>query len=128
MSTTKKFRVSFGDDNCVTLAVNTEKLTPALATEINKFWSSDQLRLAEQHGDVVEAVVRLFGAAAISLLMESGGVFHLSQPKAEEYWTRKVLEDQYEGWPDFESLGICIVDADISCVEYFGVTLEEVAL
>jgi hypothetical protein len=127
MSTTKKFIVSFNDDNQVTLEVNTEKLTPALATEINKFWGSDSLRLSEQHNDVVEVVVRLFGAAAIRVLMESGGIFHLSQPKANEYWTRKVLEEQQEGWPEFESLGILIVDAEISCIEYFGVTLEEVA-
>lgn len=127
MSTAKRYIVSFGDENSVTLEVDTEKLTPALAAEINQFWSSDGLRLAEQNNDPIEVVARLFGAAAIRVFMETGGALRLSPGKEREYWTREVLKAQYEGWPEFETLGILLVDVDVSAAEYFGVTLEEVA-
>ena len=126
MSTTKRYVVNFGDENSVTLEVDTVKLSPELATEINKFWSSHNLRLSEQNNNPVEVVARLFGAAAVRVFMENGGALHLSEGKEREYWTRKVLQDQWEGWPEFESLGVLLVDADVSCVDYFAVTLEEV--
>lgn len=126
MSTVKRYKLSFGDDNSVSLEVDTEKLTPTLAAQINQFWSSHSLRLAEQNNDAIEVVARLFGAAAIRVFMETGGALHLSQGKEREYWTREVLKAQCEGWPEFEALGILLVDVDVSSVEYFGVTLEEV--
>lgn len=127
MSATKRYVVNFGDENSVTLEVDTEKLSPELATEINKFWSSHSLRLSEQNNNPVEVVARLFGAAAIRVFMENGGALRLSEGKEREYWTRKVLQDQWEGWPEFESLGVLLVDADVSCVDYFEVTLKEAA-
>lgn len=125
MSNLKTYRVkaAWFDDAEVTLRVNHDILTPALATEINNFWSEADARLADEDEDVVRAVIRLFGAAAIRYMMDNGGA-SFSPVQKDWYWTKEVIRDQGEGWPDWESLGILIVGAAVSCVSYDDVTLE----
>ena len=74
MSNIKTYKVvaaSF-DDAEVNLQVDHDVLTPDLATLINTFWSGAEDRLAQENGDVVRAVVRLFGSCAISFFMSDG--------------------------------------------------------
>jgi hypothetical protein len=124
-ATLRRFNVRYADDNQVLLEVDTAILTPELATEINSFWGSDKLRLAEQGGDIVQTVVRLFGARAIFSMQADGGAdFSEGAEGSSEFWTKRVLELQVEGWPDFERLGIRIVQAYVTAADYFDVALE----
>jgi hypothetical protein len=125
MGALRRFKVRYADDNEVVLEVDMSILTPELAAEINGFWGSDKLRLAEQGGDVVQTVVRLFGARVFFHLQAEGGVdFSEGAEGSSEFWTKRVLELQVEGWPDFEHLGIRIVQAYVTAADYFDVTLE----
>jgi Protein of unknown function (DUF2528) len=124
-ATLRRFNVRYADDNQVLLEVDTAILTPELATEINSFWGSDKLRLAEQGGDIVQTVVRLFGARAIFSMQADGGAdFSEGAEGSSEFWTERVLELQVEGWPDLEHLGIRIVQAYVTAADYFDVALE----
>lgn len=128
MSTVSIFRVTadwFGDAE-VTLRVDSEVLTKDLATEINQFWSSADERLRDEGGDVVRAVVRLFGTAAIRYFMADGGASFGPTPQGDTYQTDAVIKSQSEGWPDCHGLGILIVAAEVAAVGYEDVTLESV--
>lgn len=113
------------EDAQVTLQVDLDILTPALATEINQFWSDADWRLLEEDGDVVRTVVRMFGHRAIVYLMGIGGA-EISCKGGDGYWTRSVLTSVGEGWPSFEELGIVIVEASVPMCGYDDVKLEEV--
>ena len=115
---------SWFDDAGVTLRVDHDVLTPELATEINTFWSDADGRLADEKDDVVRAVVRMFGAAAIRFFMDDGGARFDTLGAGDLHWTGRVLESLVEGWPDIDSLGILILSADVSAVDYDDVTLE----
>lgn len=126
MSTLTTFRVTsywFGESE-VTLQVNFDVLTPELAAEINGFWTGAEGRLQEESGDVVRAVVRMFGAEAIRFFMDEGGVRFDSSGQGNRHWTGQVLKSLVEGWPDIDNLGILILSADVSAVDYDDVTLE----
>lgn len=120
----KKFRVTDEADNYVELLVNTDKLTTDLATEINNFWGDSAYRLEQADGDVVAAVVRLFGSSAIRCFYEDGGVNDI-----DKGWnfTQQVLDWTVEGWPALDELGIQIVDALVLVPEFDNVTLEVIA-
>lgn len=125
MSNLKTYRVKadwFGDAE-VTLRVDHDVLTPALATEINNFWSGAAERLSDEDGNVVRAVIRDFGATAIRYMMDNGGA-SFAPVMNDWYWTKEVIRDQGEGWPEWEALGILIVGAEVSSVGYDDVTLE----
>lgn len=123
MSTIKRYQVT-SDDHEVVLQVDTSVLTPEMAGHINTFLGGHALRLAEQKGNVVETAVRLFGARAIFHALAYGGADFSS---GDDGWlTKHVLEQEAEGWPDFENLGIVIVEASVYAVDYYGVTLTEV--
>lgn len=126
MSTLETYIVtaSWFDDSGVTLRVDHGVLTPELATLINDFWSGNDGRLQAEGDDVVRAVVRMFGAAAIRFFMGVGGARFVANLKDGRDWTAQVLSAQMEGWPDLDSLGILIVSADVSAVDYDDVTLE----
>ena len=127
MSTPATYTVSadWFSDAQVTLLVDFDVLTPELATEINSFWSGAEDRLHAEDGNVQLAVVRLFGSTAIRYFMADGGAsFGWGVPTLDAYWTQKVIDDQGEGWPDAEGLGILIMAAEVSVVDYDGVTLE----
>jgi len=126
MSTHATYRVTadWFSDAEVTLQVDLDVLTPALAAEINKFWSSAEDRLQDEDGDVVRAVVRMFGAAAIRHFMDDGGASFGPRSEGDRYWTEEVFKAQVEGWPDLDGLGILILGAEVSAVGYDDVTLE----
>lgn len=110
----------------VTLEVDLDVLTPALAAEINNFWSGAKERLQAEDGDVVRTVVRMFGEAAIRHFMADGGASFGPCPWGDRQMTAEVLKAQVEGWPDIDGLGIGITAAEVSAVEYHDVTLEAV--
>ena len=128
MSKLKKYRVTadWFSDAEVTLLVDHDKLTPALATEINKFVSDADYRLAAEDDDVVRAVIRMFGSDAIGYFMGDGGASFGPRADGDRYSTEAVLKHLYEGWPPCDELGILIVAAEVSAVGYDDVTLEAV--
>lgn len=129
MSNIKTYTVkaSWFNDAEVKLSVDHDVLTSELATEINSFWGDADSRLADEDDDAVKAVVRLFGARAIACLMEQGGAdFGERRPDIGKWWTQKVIDEQGEGWPDAESLGILIKSAEVCTVGFDDVELEAV--
>jgi len=128
MSTTAAYLVTatWFDDAQVHLQVDLDVLTPALATEINTFWSGAEGRLNDENGDVVRAVVRLFGVCAIQYFMENGGVGAQASEEVSRYWTGAVIKAQGEGWPGLDQLGILITSAHVGVVEFEDVQLEAV--
>ena len=116
-------KAAWFDDAMVTLRVDLDKLTPELATDINAFWSDADDRLECEDRDVVRTVVRMFGAAAIDFFMKDGGASFGAASDISRWATEKVLKDLYEGWPDFDHLGIVIVAAEVSSVGYDDVSL-----
>lgn len=127
MSTTATYKVvaTWFDGSEVTLQVDLDVLTKELATLINEFWSDADERLRGENGDVVRAVIRLFGSVAISYFLSRGGVT-FSKKQDGRYWTQAVIDAQHEGWPDFDGLGILITDASVDSACYDDVTLETV--
>lgn len=124
--TTYRVAAAWFSDAEVTLQVDLDVLTPALAAEINNFWSHPKDRLQAEDGDVVRAVVRMFGEAAIRHFMADGGASFGPCPWGDRQMTAEVLKAQVEGWPDIDGLGIGIVGAEVSAVGYHDVTLEAV--
>lgn len=123
-ATTYRVVAAWFSDAEVTLQVNFDVLTPELAAEINGFWTGADDRLQEEGGNVLLAVVRMFGETAIRYFMADGGASF--GPSAGTYWTKRVIEDQGEGWPNVDGLGILITAAEVSVVGYDDVTLEAV--
>jgi hypothetical protein len=122
---TRRYMIRDTDVNIVLLEIDHAMLTPELAAEINDFWSGASERLSDQAGDVVQTVIRLFGANAIVHMQREGGVdFSEGSADRSEAWTRDVVAAQVEGWPEVEHLGIRIVEAYVTAPDYFGVTLE----
>ncbi|TQL73060.1 DUF2528 family protein [Delftia sp. HK171] len=109
----------------VTLQVDLDILTPALATEINQFWSDADWRLGKEGGDVVRTVVRMFGHKAIVYMMGIGGA-EVGNLDGDDFWTRSVLSEHNEGWPECEDLGILIIEASVDMCGYDEMELEEV--
>lgn len=124
MSNVKTYKAvaAWFDDAEVTLQVDHDVLTPDLAMLINSFWSGAEDRLEKENGDVVRAVVHLFGSCAISFFMSDGGA--QMGGGDNRYWTERVIKAQHEGWPDVESLGILICAVSVSSVGYDDVSLE----
>lgn len=123
MSNVKTYKVvaAFFDDAEVSLQVDHDVLTPDLATLINSFWSGSEDRLKAEKGDVVRAVVRLFGSCAIAFFMSDGAQMGGGNSR---YWTERVINAQHEGWPDVDSLGILIGKVFVGFVGYDDVSLE----
>ncbi len=120
-------KATWYNDSEITLQVNHDILTPELATLINDFWSENDERLRAADGDVVQAVIRLFAVCAISCLMGQGGAcFGSNKLDSGMWWTQKVLDDQGEGWPDAENLGILITSCAIESVGFDDIELEAV--
>lgn len=120
MNTIKSFQITHDDDfHQVILRVDTAVLTPELAHDINAFWGGADDRLEQQGGDVVEAVVRLFGTQCIQRLLEEGGCeFASDDVDQQRRITQDVLQAEVEGWPDIDGLGMLIASADVYPVEF----------
>lgn len=132
MSNLKKFKVSDWSDNfSVVLEVDLVKLTAELADEINSFWSGADDRLAAEGGDVVKAVIRLYGANMIGLLATDGGSsFSEGFGTAARIWTELMQKE--EGWPGADgtptgAVGIRLVRADVVIAGFDELELTEVA-
>ena len=127
MSTTAIYKVvaTWFDDAEVSLQVDLDVLTKDLATMINQFWGDSAHRVDAESGDVVRAVVRLFGCQAIRHFMECGGAIFDAQGNNRDR-TQEVIEAQGEGWPDFDGLGILIRSANVTVVDYDSLYMEAV--
>lgn len=123
-TTTYLVTASWFDDAEVRLQVDLDVLTPALATEINSFWSGAKDRLDAENGDVVRAVTRLFGTLAIQYFIREGGVGATASDEVARVWTALVIKDQGEGWPGPDELGILITAAYVNVVDFDDVELD----
>lgn len=126
----KKYRVTDDAENYVELQVDTDVLTPELATEINKFWGDAESRLDEENGDVIAVVARLFGVMALRFFQRED-VVSMSPPLHQDtkhYWSNRVIDSSMEGWPSTSlELGIQILDALVLPLEFDTVRLSEIA-
>jgi len=131
MSTLKTFKVSDWSDNfSVVLEVDLDKLTPELADEVNTFWGGAEDRLESEEGDVVKAVIRLYGSTLIALLAADGGAYLSPNrvPGCCEAWTQTMQNE--EGWPGADgtphgALGIRLVQADVQIPGFDDLELTE---
>lgn len=115
------------DLGVIRLRVDLNRLTVELAHQINNFWSGNRQRLEKESGNVVNVVIRMFGAAAIAHMLADGGAdFYASDSEAGHAWTSSTLRKQHEGWPDMEELGILIVEACVTSTEFDTVSVMEV--
>lgn len=121
----------------VILEVNHDRLTVEVATMINSFWSNHQCRINAENGDVVKAVIRMFGQVMINMMLSEGGCcfspgskHHLFDNPGpvwtadlhnEEGWGGKIKGDAY-GW-----CGIQVIGADVEAPSFDDVDLVEVA-
>lgn len=133
----KRFKVkNTWKDYEVTLEVDLNRLTAEKANLINDFWSSAKDRVDLEHGDVVKAVVRMFGQVMINMMLAEGGSSFSGKPRDhfddagpiwsedlhnEEGWGGTVKGDGY-GW-----CGIRVIGADVDALGFDDVELEEVA-
>ncbi|WP_282362920.1 DUF2528 family protein [Pseudomonas sp. PS01297] len=121
----------------VTLEVNHARLTPEVATMINSFWSDHKSRLQITNGDVVKAVIRLFGQTMIRLMLSEGGSsFSIDTGKRDPFgqpgpvWTEDLHEE--EGWggsikgDPYGFCGIRVIAADVEAPGFDDVELAEV--
>ena len=95
----------------IKMTVDMDLLTPEMATEINTFWGDADWRLSQADGDVVQAVIRLFGQHAINkMLCEGGNDF------SDEDVGLQVAEDllDEEGWPGKDWKGFLIRSACVA--------------
>lgn len=126
----KVFKVSdFADENDVTLEVDETKLTVVRATEINNFRGDSRHRIMAQAGVVEEAVIRMFGADMIGLMLaDNGASFGRSNPVGDLF--SKELHEQ-EGWGGVDGTphgwcGIRVVGANVNVPGFDEVFLVEV--
>lgn len=113
----RRYRLESGMDTSITLEIDTTKITPELAEEINGFWSSADEVLRESNGDIVEAVARRAAGPLLWFLIDG--------------WNKQGAVDQLsksEGWPDAEHIGISITDYDIPDLSADQFDVTEVAV
>jgi hypothetical protein len=110
------FRFAAGMDISVTVEVDLNVLTPAVATEINNFWSSAEEVLDVSDGDVVVAAARRAAAVYVSELVIGRPTFVAERELARE-----------EGWPPEDQIGIRIVDFDVPDYSPSELEFEELA-
>ena len=100
------------DDSEVVLVVDDEIMTEAQAHEINNFWSSSVFRLADENGDIIQVVAKMFGEQVLRYAVGDEGALANSADGCERY-LKYVLDDVGEGWPDKDDLGITILKIDV---------------
>ncbi|ABM38627.1 DUF2528 family protein [Polaromonas naphthalenivorans] len=133
MSMIKTFKVcaEYNDEMFVVLQVDMDKLTPALANEVNDFWGGEQDRLSSEDDDVVRAVIRLYGSRLIRMMLSDGGATFTATraPEAAQAWT--VEMQSQEGWPGTDDtpsglIGIQVIEAQVEVPDYDGVELSDI--
>lgn len=121
---TYKAKASWFNEAEITIQVDHSILTPALAKEINDFWSDASWRLMQESQDVVRTVIRMFSARAIALAMEQGWSFSSHSYERGLQNAEDVIDSFGEGWPKAEELGISITDVEAEGVSFDDVELE----
>lgn len=123
----RRFVIRFADDNEIVLDVDPAVLTLDVAAEVNNFQGPRiaQARLDDQKGDLLATVARRFGAAAMFCMAGNGGVLiDEAETEAAAQYVKNTLQQEYEGWPMHEQLGIRIVSAYVNAPSYDDVTVE----
>lgn len=95
---TMKFTLT-SDEISITLEIDTSKLTPKCAAEINNFWSGSRDVLAASSGCVYQAVARRAAGRLIDYLMDGYNVLDAVETLCRQ-----------EGWPRMEDAGMSILD------------------
>lgn len=125
----RRFVIRYADDNEIVLEVDPAVLTLEVAAEVNNFHGPyiAQQRLDDQAGDLLATVARRFGAAAMFCIAGDGGAL-IDEDEAEvaAQYVKDTLQQEYEGWPRYEELGIRIVSACVDAPSYDDVTVEAV--
>lgn len=132
MANLKKFKVAdWADQFVLVLEVDLDKLTPALATEINNFWGGADDRLNEEGCDVVKAVIRLYGARVIGLMADCGGADYRAPASQTcvSTWDKDMQAE--EGWPPADGTpggmaGIRLLEATVEIPGFDDLELVEV--
>lgn len=115
--TKRTFTLMDGMDLSITLAIDTEILTPELAAHIVGFWSGGDEVLEISNDDVYEAVARFAAPRLWSYMMYDG--FHAAGAVA-------TLHEQ-EGWCiQGPTLGITIIRCDFPSINPIDLEVEEV--
>lgn len=136
MSNVKRYKVKheWNDEMEVIVEADLDTLTSEKANLINEFWGDSGPRKAQQKGDVQQAVIRLFGAGALSTILAEGGAFFGPLSPAGEVWSKQLRAE--EGWggadPEDEAnpygwCGLRIIKASVGAPSFDDVNLTEVA-
>lgn len=118
MNKLQTFMASALDDNLqVVLEVDMDKLTPALAAEVNSFWGDAERRVDAEDGDVVMAVIRLYGARLMALLLAEWRGVSITADRRDLALAATRIMATHEGWPPNDDtphgqLGIRVVSAE----------------
>lgn len=128
MIKTFKVQAEYNDLMYVVLQVDTDKLTPELATNMNNLFRGAKGRVEDEDGDVVRAVVRRYGAEAIlEMLLKGGASFKASNRSAVSQWTNQLqglLADiNHELFCDD---GIRVIEAQVEIPDFEGVELLDI--
>jgi hypothetical protein len=127
----KKYIVGdeFFDTTSVTIEVDHDKLTEAVAEEINSFWGGAEHRQSKEDDDVVRAAIRLFGAHAIRMLLIGGGATFHDNSEPERLWNLDFRAAEGWGAEDGSKHGWCgmrVTAAEVEILGYDDLELEEV--
>jgi hypothetical protein len=98
----KRYKLESGMDTSITLDIDTEVITEALAHEINGFWIHSDLVLSDSDGDVFQAVARRAAGPLLGFLFD-------------DYTPNSAVSrlSEMEGWPPTETItGIRVVDIE----------------
>lgn len=99
----------------VVLEVDHNILTPAIAEQINKFYSCWEDRVEEQNGSHTLCAIRLAGEFCINAMLKHGGsLFPASCIETGAAWTSDLSSE--DGWP--KEHGIRVVSAVVEAPEY----------
>lgn len=109
----RKFKLLAGFDITIDVEVDLEKLTPALALEINNFWSGADDVLRRSGGDIIVAATRRAAPYFIGALLEG-----LNKVGAQ------ANLDESEEWPD--NHGITLIDFEVPEFSAYDVDVEEI--
>ena len=102
----KRYKLETGMDTSITLEIDTAKMKPELANDINRFWCGADDVLSAADGDVVQAVARRAAGRLLSLLMDG----------YKESAVVEILSEQ-EGWPTLDCIGITVIDHEIPSLD-----------
>lgn len=114
MANIKHFKVTF--DACVEIemAVDLEKLTPEIATEMNDFWSGGGDLLNDCDGDVIRCAVRLIASKAAHFIAEDSHFEKERFREAEGFHDLDEIGVEITDWyfPDLSAYSACEVEVD----------------